>query len=58
MLHYLMDALGFAPENVMYVGDREEDRRTAQAAGVRFEEADVFFERDRSDSEGGASADG
>ncbi len=54
MLHYLMDALGFAPADTLYVGDREEDRRTAQQAGVRFEWADAFFGRDGS----GASARG
>lgn len=45
MLQYLMDALGFLPDDTLYVGDMESDRQTAQAAGVKFAWAWEFFER-------------
>ncbi|MFZ5888318.1 MAG: HAD-IIIA family hydrolase [Chloroflexota bacterium] len=43
MLIDLMDALGVTPEETVFVGDRDEDRLAAQAAGVRFMWADEFF---------------
>ncbi len=52
MLHYLMDALGFAPDETVYVGDMESDRQAAEAAGVRFAWAWEFFGRQH-----GVSAD-
>lgn len=45
MLQYLMDALGFPPDETLYVGDMESDRQTAEAAGVRFAWAWEFFGR-------------
>lgn len=45
MLQYLMDALGFLPDDTLYVGDMESDRQTAQAAGVKFAWAWEFFDR-------------
>lgn len=45
MLQYLMDALGFAPDDTLYVGDMESDRQAAAAAGVRFAWAWDFFGR-------------
>lgn len=45
MLQYLMDALGFLPDETLYVGDMESDRQTAQAAGVKFAWAWEFFDR-------------
>jgi D-glycero-D-manno-heptose 1,7-bisphosphate phosphatase len=45
MIEYLMDATGFLPADTLYVGDLDTDRDSAQAAGVRFEWADTFFER-------------
>lgn len=46
MIQYLMDALGFAPQDTVFVGDLDSDRLAAEAAGVRFEWADDFFNRD------------
>lgn len=45
MIQYLMDALGFAPQDTVYVGDLDSDREVAEAANVKFEWADKFFNR-------------
>lgn len=45
MIFYLMDALGFSPNDTLFVGDRDVDQQAAEAAGVRFEWANIFFER-------------
>jgi HAD superfamily hydrolase (TIGR01662 family) len=45
MLLYLMDALGFAPEETVYVGDRCEDRDAAARAKVSFRWAWEVFKR-------------
>ncbi len=43
MLLDLMAWAGCGPEETVFVGDREEDRLAAEAAGVRFEWAVDFF---------------
>lgn len=43
MLLRLMDRLGYSPAETVFVGDREEDKGAAEAAGVRFEWASDFF---------------
>lgn len=43
MLRYLMDALGFAAADTLYVGDIDTDEETARRAGVRFAQAKAFF---------------
>ncbi len=43
MLRELMDAAG-AHEDVVYVGDRPEDRQAARDARVAFRGADEFFQ--------------
>jgi HAD superfamily hydrolase (TIGR01662 family) len=43
MLNDLMTSLRVTPDETVFVGDRDEDRLAAQAAGVRFIEADEFF---------------
>ena len=45
MIQYLMDALGFAPQDTIYVGDLDTDRQAALAANVKFEWANDFFGR-------------
>lgn len=45
MIQYLMDALGFAPQDTVFVGDLDSDRLAAEAAGVNFEWAKDFFNR-------------
>lgn len=45
MILYLIDALGFAPQDTIFVGDLETDRIAAIKAGVQFEWADDFFGR-------------
>jgi hypothetical protein len=45
MIQYLMDALGFAPQDTVFVGDLDSDRQAAEAANVKFEWADDFFNR-------------
>lgn len=43
ILEAMYDAAIFDPGQVLMVGDREEDRKAAQAAGVSFQWAHVFF---------------
>ncbi len=43
MLLELMEALGFDPESTIFVGDSQFDEGAADAAGCRFEWAEVFF---------------
>ncbi len=43
MLHNLMDTYGVPPEEVLFVGDREDDLRTAENAGCHFMWAHEFF---------------
>jgi D-glycero-D-manno-heptose 1,7-bisphosphate phosphatase len=43
MLHDLMRTFAVAPKDVLYVGDQESDRETAERAGVDFQWAKVFF---------------
>lgn len=43
MLLRLMDFLGYSPAETVFVGDRDEDKGAAEAAGVRFEWASEFF---------------
>lgn len=45
MIQYLMDALGFAPQDTVYIGDLDSDREAAEAAKVKFEWANEFFGR-------------
>lgn len=45
MIQYLMDALGFAPQDTVFVGDLDSDRLAAEAANVKFEWANDFFNR-------------
>lgn len=48
MILALMERLGFAPEDTVYIGDNESDRKAAEAAGVEFVDADEFFLRGKS----------
>lgn len=43
MLLKLMEATHMLPEDILFVGDREEDQQAAQAADVAFEWADDYF---------------
>ena len=43
MIQYLMDALGFAPQDTVYIGDLDSDREAAEAAKVKFEWANEFW---------------
>ncbi|MEP0806553.1 MAG: HAD-IIIA family hydrolase [Chloroflexota bacterium] len=43
MLQDIMAFLRVTPEETVFVGDRDEDRTAAEAAGVRFMWADEFF---------------
>jgi len=43
MILGLARRLGYALDDVVFVGDQESDRQAAQAAGVRFEWAQDFF---------------
>ena len=46
MINFLLGELGIAPSDALMVGDRPEDQEAAEAAGVDFEWADKFFDRD------------
>ena len=43
MLEELMDELGFTPAETVFVGDRPSDKGAAEAAGVTFKAATLFF---------------
>lgn len=43
MLHEAMRAHDVAPATTVMIGDRDEDREAAEAAGVDFEDAGTFF---------------
>lgn len=46
MLNRIMDLYGAEPEEVLFVGDREDDRRAAENAGCDFQWAHEFFGRE------------
>jgi histidinol phosphatase-like enzyme len=43
MLLQAMKDAGASPDETVFIGDSEEDRLAAEAAGVKFVHADVFF---------------
>lgn len=45
MILKALDDFNVAPENALMIGDRDEDRKAADAAGVPFAPADKFFGR-------------
>jgi FMN phosphatase YigB (HAD superfamily) len=45
MLQFIMAVQGVGPESTTMIGDSEDDRMAAEAAGVRFVHADEFFGR-------------
>ena len=46
MLNRIMDLYGASAEEVLFVGDREDDRLAAENAGCDFQWAEDFFQRD------------
>ncbi len=46
MILYLMAELDADPNAVVYIGDRDTDRQAAAAAGISFEWANEFFDRE------------
>ena len=45
MLERIMDIYGVGPDDVLFVGDREDDRNAAASAGCDFQWAEDFFRR-------------